>query len=258
MPPARPSLDRYLDSPSQKKEKTLPATPEKPKSAKGKAASAERLEQIRTQLQTLEAPSDSPDAVLLSIDYDGNRALAKAKLLDPKTQNIFFWWDNTGHLPYFLTDLSQKEVEQISTIRNHPGYSGMESIELLDLLHDKKVTMTKIIAKDPLSVGGSSGAMRDEVPTTDTGLMRAWEARIRYRQTYTMDRKLIPGLLYHIKQGNLLPTHQKVTPTQKQPILKAFQNEPQEVKDRLEAYLPLLFTPLPKIHRLALDIEVEV
>ncbi|MCK4279527.1 MAG: type B DNA-directed DNA polymerase, partial [Candidatus Thorarchaeota archaeon] len=123
-----------------------------------------------------------------------------------------FWTDNSGHKPYMYTDLSQKEVEKINGIRRHPGFIRTEAVELTDLLRDKQVSMTKIIANDPLSVGGRPDSMRESLRIDEVN--HAWEANIRYHHTYTYDMRFVSGLSYKIENGNLVaspPTIDKNT-----------------------------------------------
>jgi len=60
-----------------------------------------------------------------------------------------------------------------------------ESVELTDLLRDETVAMTKVMASDPLSIGGSAGSIRDRLVERTEGatISHAWEAAIRYTAT---------------------------------------------------------------------------
>ncbi|MFX1368995.1 MAG: hypothetical protein ACFFAY_10380, partial [Promethearchaeota archaeon] len=51
-------------------------------------------------------PSNLPPSYLLSIDYSGPESKAYARLYEPESKKIFFWFDNTGHKPYCFTDYS--------------------------------------------------------------------------------------------------------------------------------------------------------
>ena len=49
-------------------------------------------------------PNDLPPSYLLSVDYSGPENRAYARLYEPESKKVFFWFDNTGHKPYCYTD----------------------------------------------------------------------------------------------------------------------------------------------------------
>jgi len=110
-----------------------------------------------------ETPNDIPPSILLSIDYSGPLNKAILKLYEPKSQKIYFWLDNTGHKPYLYTDWPAQMVE--SKVKRNPGFVRTETVHLHDLLHDKPVTMTKLVGDNPLSIGGCATAMRNLLMT---------------------------------------------------------------------------------------------
>ncbi|RLI36329.1 hypothetical protein DRO66_05800, partial [Candidatus Bathyarchaeota archaeon] len=55
---------------------------------------------------------DLSQAYVLSVYYDGESKRAGLKLYEPKTRKIYFWLDNTQHLPYCLSKLSIKELKK--------------------------------------------------------------------------------------------------------------------------------------------------
>jgi DNA polymerase I len=200
-------------------------------------------------------PKELPPSFLLSIDYDRNTNKAVASLYNPKTKRIHFWTDNSGHKPYMYTDLSQKEVEKINGIRRHPGFIRTEAVELTDLLRDKQVSMTKVIANDPLSVGGRPDSMRERLRIDEVN--HAWEANIRYHHTYTYDMRFVSGLSYKIENGNLVAS----PPTIDKNTLKEFKRTipgSEDIEGIIETYAPMFFGEVPDIRRIALDIEVHV
>src|SRR4030042_925359 len=111
------------------------------------------------------APHDLPFAYFVSATYDGKAGKAVIKLYEPSSGQIYFWYDNTGHQPYCLTNLSQYELEKISRVTHHEGFDRIEIVEKIDPLTEKKVKVTKIVAKDPLAIGGRpTGCIRDIIP----------------------------------------------------------------------------------------------
>lgn len=100
------------------------------------------------------APDDLSCSYLVSAGYDGQRAKALIKLYEPVSGQIYFWYDNTGHMPYCLTNLSRLELEKIPRLMQHPGLDHFETVEKYDPLQFRKVQVTKIVARDPLAIGG--------------------------------------------------------------------------------------------------------
>ncbi len=100
------------------------------------------------------APENLPCSYFVSATYDGKTRKALIKLYEPISSQIYFWYDNTQHQPYCLTNLSPYELEKISRVTHHEGFDRLENVEKFDPLSNKKVNITKIITKDPLAIGG--------------------------------------------------------------------------------------------------------
>ena len=190
-------------------------------------------------------PKNTGPCYLLSVQYDGKNQKALLKLYDPESKQILLWYDNTGHLPYFLTDLTPDKVSEIDKIRNHPSFSHLERVEKYDLLYDRKVYMTKIVMKDPKSVG----VVREYVP-------KAWEAHIKYHNNYIYDRQLTPGMLYKVVNGSLVPVEISIPEEIRRNVEELFKDEEDEIKRYVKDWLPLFQLPPPDLKRVAIDIEV--
>ncbi len=210
-----------------------------------------------------ESIQELPPSYFISATYNGKKACASMKLYEPDSQKIYFWDDTTGHKPYCLTNLPTSELEKISPLMSHPGLDHFESVEKYDPLLDQQVTITKVVAKDPLAVGGRpSGCIRDIIPEENaklTGLdqpAKVWEAAIKYYQSYIYDNNLAPGMLYEIKKGKLIPSRHEPSEGTVRKILELFQDEPEEFLQRIEIWARLLEYPAPGFRRVALDIEV--
>jgi DNA polymerase I len=210
-------------------------------------------EVVQIKVGKRELPTDLPPSFLLSIEYSGPDNKAIARLYRPDTKEVFFWLDNTGHKPYFYTDFPPQVVQ--STAGKHRGFVAAEKVELHDLLRDESVTMTKVIGDNPLSIGGRQDSIRNLMIDKQTGSTHAWEAAIRYQLCYTYDTKLVPGLMYKIEKGNIIP----VPPDVDAATLKAFKKTIQDeegLESIISEYSPMFFTEVPDIWRIALDIEV--
>lgn len=190
-------------------------------------------------------PENTGPCYLLGSIYDGEKAKVLLKLYNPESKEIVFWYDKTGHKPYFLTDLSPDKVRQVRGIIGHPSFYKLETIERYDLLREEKRVLTKIVMKDPRAVRD----VRKLVPT-------AWEAKIKYHINYIYDRELIPGLLYKVENGELVEYETPENVELVGEVEEAFKGEDEETRKLAISWLKLFQTPPPRIERVAIDIEV--
>jgi len=194
--------------------------------------------------------------ILLSVGYDGTKGCAYAKLYNPENRKLFIWYDEEkNHRPYLLTDLSREELEKIPDVINHKGLIGFGEVEKYDPLRDQWVKMTKVIADDPLSIGGKPNSLRELLPSDQWG-KRAWEAKIRYHHCFTYDNNLIPGMPYIEKNKRLQLIEVKIPENVKENLFNLLKSEDIEYGDILDRYLPVFLYPVPHIDRVAIDIEV--
>ena len=186
--------------------------------------------------------------LLLSVFYDNKTGKAALKLYSLEKENIVILEDTTGHKPYLLTDFSPQDlIEKYPEVIKHKGFDHLEIIEKYDLLRDKKVLMTKVIAKDPLSIGGVRGAIRD--------ILRGhvWEAKIKYHHCYTYDTGLIPGMIYELDNRGLKPIKVELP---KDVIEKLSEIYSEDLFNEILKWVRLFQAPIPRIRRIAVDIEV--
>ncbi len=217
----------------------------------------------RRSLRSAEAPESLPPSYFVSATYDGSKRVACIKLYEPKSQRIYSWYDNTGHKPHCLTNLPPSELEKIERLTSHPGFDHFETVELYDALLDKQVTVTKVVAKDPLAIGGrAKGCIRDIIPEdypkvagTDTA-PKVWEAYIRYYMSYIYDRQLAPGMLYKVENGKLVPVAYPSSEKIVENIRRLFKEADKESLEYIELWAYLLECPAPEFRSLAIDIEV--
>ena len=212
------------------------------------------------------APQNLPYSYIVSATYDGRAGKAVIKLYEPVSSQIYFWYDNTGHQPYCLTNLSQYELEKINRVIQHPGFDRFEIVEKFDPLLDKKVSITKIVTKDPLAIGGRpTGCIRDIIPedfpnVSDAPVapqeIKVWESTIKYYQSYIYDRKLLPGMMYEIRDGSLFLKRLEEADRTVNHIRGTFKDATDEELEFVDEWARLLEYPAPKFRRVALDIEV--
>jgi DNA polymerase I len=245
--------------------------------AKGKPSQKEREVEARQPMEATKkerkkrpfppfAPENLPSSYFVSATYDGNTKKALIKLYEPTSGQIYFWYDNTGHKPYCLTNLSQYELEKIDRLTKHPGFDHFEMVEKFDPLLNRDGKVTKIVAKDPLAIGGRpTGCIRDIIPedfpkTVETPIspeeIRVWESKIKYYQSYIYDRDLWPGMIYKVKKGALVPQSLENFEKMVDKIRETFKSETAEEQQLIERWARLLEYPAPKFRRIALDIEV--
>ncbi len=207
-------------------------------------------------------PKNLPPSYFVSATYNGEKRAACINLYEPKSEKIYFWYDNTGHKPYLLTNLSPIELEKIGRVTSHPGLDHFEPVEKYDSLQDCNVTLTKVVTKDPLAIGGRPrGCLRDIIPEGYPKIggeteAKVWEAAIRYYQCYIYDRQLAPGMLYKIENGNLIPVRDESSEQIVDKICSLFPGEPEEALRNIETWARLLEYPAPNFRRVAMDIEV--
>jgi len=205
---------------------------------------------------TNDAEKEVVSGILLSVGYDGTKGCAYAKLYNPENKKLFTWYDDEKtHRPYLLTDLSREELEKIPDVRGHKGLIGFGEVEKYDPLRDQWIKMTKVIADDPLSIGGKPNSLREILPTDQWG-KRAWEAKIRYHHCFTYDNNLIPGMPYIEKDKKLQLIKVRIPENVKENLFNLLKSEDIEYGDILGRYLPIFLYPVPHIDRVAIDIEV--
>jgi DNA polymerase I len=249
---SKKNLLDFFDNPKQKQKKS-PESPSPEKQSPSK----------KKTVVYPDFPEDLPPSYLVSVIYDGKKQLASLKLYEPVSQKIYFWDDTTGHKPYCLTSLPPKELKKLSRVTSHSGFDHFETVEKFDPLLDKQVTVTKVVAKDPLAIGGrQSGCLRDVIPEDYQKLTgfeeppKVWESYIRYYQSYIYDNNLALGMLYKIQKGKVVPVKQKSSEGTVEKILSLFSGVSEEFLQSVEKWARLLESPAPEFRRVALDIEV--
>ena len=198
---------------------------------------------------TPQTPLDFPESYFISIGYDGEKRKAYLKLYESKTNHIHFLYDDTGHMPYCLSTEDVGKLQSNESLTRHTGFDHLEQVEKFDALRDGEVKLTKIVAKDPLSIGGRPvGCIRD--------IIKAWEADIKYVENYIYDRLLEPGMQYRVENGKLIQTEYHPPPETLQTLKRALGDESPEHMTLALDWIRLLESPVPEFRRAALDIEV--
>jgi len=180
---------------------------------------------------------------LIGCSYDGKAGKAYLKLLNPETQEVKLVYDESGHKPYCYVKEPIEEVKRLGL----PGVVDLTWEKKYDLLRDQEVELTKIIASDPLAIGGGSNSIRERI--------RAWEADIPYHLCYLYDMGLTPCMPYTLMDNKLresLPSDEKI----KEIVERVFGDLPDDEKRLLAEWISLFEADQPTFKHLSMDIEV--
>ena len=123
--------------------------------------------------------------LLISATYRNQKAVLK--FYDSESERIFLWTDMTGHKPYCYTKLGPEDIP--NEISERDDVIEIKQTELLDILQDKPITVSKILVKDPLAIGGT------QTNKSIRNLIDTWESDIKYYESYLYDNSLIVGKL---------------------------------------------------------------
>jgi DNA polymerase I len=202
-----------------------------------------------------ELPENTP-SLLLSAIYLGDEQKVYLKFYDSTSDRIYFWRDRTNHKPYCYTKTQYKNIAE-KIVQIEKKYS-LESTKKIDLISDKEIDILKIIAPDPLSIGGTENSIREKVTS--------WEADIKYHENYLYDTGLIPGS-YYIRKGEEIkwfeyPISNKVQEELKNLLWNKIKEEEdkkgnKEYRQYITNWAQLLNQPIPNLKRVSIDIEVE-
>jgi DNA polymerase elongation subunit (family B) len=200
-----------------------------------------------------ELPENRP-ALLLSAVYSGEEKKVYLKFYDPKDNVIYHWRDRTDHKPYCYTKMEYAdEAEQVA--KKETKYT-IEHVKKRDIILDKEIEVLKVLAPDPLSIGGSDYSFREKV--------RSWEADIKYHENYLYDRSLIPGTYYLREDDRINPFEYQISEKVQLALknllwdkIKESGESGKEYRQYITNWANLLNQPIPDIRRVAVDIEVE-
>jgi len=202
-----------------------------------------------------ELPENRP-AMLLSAIYLGEEQKVYLKFYDLHEHSICFWRDRTNHKPYCYTKMQY--FDTVKKIIETEQKFTLEQTKKKELITDKEINILKIIAPDPLSIGGTDNSIREKVTS--------WEADIKYHENYLYDTGLIPGA-YYFRKGEEISNfeHQisdKVQLELKNLLWDKIKEEAggignQQYQQYITSWANLLNQPIPDLRRLSVDIEVE-
>ena len=198
-----------------------------------------------------------PYGLLISATYDNQKKVVVLKFYEPTTQKIFLWADKSGHKPYCYSKLSLDDIP--TDISERDDVLDIKSVERMNLIDDKTITVSKILAKDPLAIGGT------QTNKSIRNLIETWESDIKYYENYLYDNLLIVGKYYKIENDHVVPYDLKISDETRLSLKSLLwdkldnSNLPNanEFEEHVSQWADLLNQPIPKIKRISLDIEVE-
>ena len=200
-----------------------------------------------------------PPSILIDAGYDVKKKVAQLKFYDPKTQEIFTWYDDTGHKPYCLTKMPP---DSLHDLKNRKDVVEINQVLKHDLINDSDISMTKIIGTSPGAIGGEV----DRGPDGDGKNIRdtlrsiephsSYESEIPYQENFMYDRNLIPGTYYQISDSKIQPVEFEVSETMRESLKQVLDRSSEDYRSSILDWARLLNQPLPELKRVALDIEV--
>jgi len=193
--------------------------------------------------------------LLISAAYRNQKAILK--FYDPESERIFLWTDMTGHKPYCYTKLAPEDIP--NEISERDDVIEIKQTELLDVLQDKPITVSKILVKDPLAIGGT------QTNKSIRNLIDTWESDIKYYESYLYDNSLIVGKYYKIENNTVIPYDLETSDETKLSLKNMLLDKQSDTNlpdtkqfdKHVSRWANLLNQPIPKIKRMSLDIEVE-
>ena len=185
------------------------------------------------------APDDLPTSYLLSAGYDGKQEKAFLRLYEPVSQQVYLWYDNTGHLSYCISKETPEELRKNDRLTSYPGFMTLEQVEKFDAIADETIKVTKVVATNPLAIGGGAGGGIRSL------LQGSWESRIRYYQNYIYDLSLIPGMPYRVEDGNLVADEYELPEEIRAELEQTLAEQEPEFREHMMEWARLLQCPVP-------------
>ena len=79
--------------------------------------------------EELELGQDIEDIFLLDVIYEPNTSKAQCIFYHEPSKSIYKWNDNTGHLPYLLTYMTEESLSEVSQIVKSSEFVKMEKVK---------------------------------------------------------------------------------------------------------------------------------
>jgi DNA polymerase I len=218
------------------------------------------ISQNEVEYYLRKVPENVP-VLLLSSFYVGEKKSVFLKFYNPDDSQVYYWSEyfygsnnSERHQPYCYVK-KEFELEAMDAAHSDTGKFKINHVKKFDDIIDKEIDILKVLAPDPLSIGGTDNSFREKV--------RSWEADIKYHESYLYDLGLIPGAFYKRINNNLIFHEFAIPKTVDQYLENLFDSKLQknitnnEYDKFLLKWSRLLNQPIPNIKRVAVDIEVD-
>jgi len=205
------------------------------------------LQSLRTRIKFLTSEVTNLErSALVSATYDGERRIAVLKFYEPSENRIYLWSDKSGHKPYCYSKQQESDLKYL--LKQRSNLERIETVSKYEPLSDKEISVSKIVAKDPLAIGGQDNSLRNEIS--------CWEADIKYYENYLYDNGLVVGAHYSIKNGKIEPVPFDVPKEVEESLRRTLQSSKSDLARAITTWASLLNQPLLEIKHAAIDIEV--
>jgi DNA polymerase elongation subunit (family B) len=205
------------------------------------------LQKLRTRIKDLtKEVTTLENSALVSATYDGERRVAVLKFYDTSKDRIYLWSDKSGHKPYCYS--KQPELDLKYLLKERSNLERIETVTKYEPLSDKEISVSKIVAKDPLAIGGQETSLRND--------LNCWEADIKYYENYLYDNGLVVGAHYSINDGKIEPVPFNMPKEVEESLRRTLASSKPDLATAIKTWASLLNQPLLDIKHAAIDIEV--
>jgi DNA polymerase I len=175
--------------------------------------------------------------------------------LDTETNKYFRWLDKSNHGSYLLTDASPNDVTKI--FHRDRDFIGVDEVEKYDAMADKTVTLSKVLASNPLAIGGQSSRERAENfrDILDRNGHSTWEDRIVYVNNFCYDMGYEIGMTYKVTEKEISPVVTDDIIARRKTVMDIVTSGTEHT-DALEHWIRISEEPVPVYKYAAVDIEV--
>jgi DNA polymerase, archaea type len=210
-------------------------------------APADAIQKLRQKLADLTTEVTSlENCALISATYDGERRVAVLKFYDQTKNRIYLWSDKSRHRPYCFS--KQPREQLLYLLKERSDLEGIETVEKYEPVSDKKIFVSKIVAKDPLAIGGKETSLRNS--------LNLWEADIKYYENYLYDNGFVVGAYYNIENSKIKPVPFQMPKEVQESLKRTLASSKPDLVGPITDWAALLNQPLLDIKHAALDIEV--
>lgn len=192
---------------------------------------------------------------LFDVTYSGYKDKAVLHFIDPKTQTLFSWVDKSDHTSYLLTSSTEESLNEYFS--DSIDFVGVESVVRYDSVSDKDVELRKLLAQNPLAIGGQLTRDRKESfrrQLEDVGSF-VWESYIPYVDNFRYDMKYEVGMAYVVSKDKIVPYIEHETEKRINDVINIVSSKTERT-EMIDYWARLFEESIPYFEITSLDIEV--